>query len=498
MATDQSLSAAEPEELPGGSVDTITDPSVDFDRWYTDVVLKAELADYSGVRGCMVIRPYGYALWENIRNALDSMIQETGHENAYFPIFIPERYLLQEAEHVEGFSPQVAWVTHGGGRQLEQRLAVRPTSEAIIGSVYARYIQSYRDLPVLINQWANVVRWELRTRLFLRTMEFLWQEGHTFHATSVEAEEETARMLEVYCTLSREWLALPVLTGRKSAAEKFAGADYTLAVEAMMRDGFGLQAATSHNLGQNFTRAYAVEFTDRDNLRKHPYSTSWGMSTRIVGALVMAHGDQRGLILPPMVAPVQVVVIPIFRDSAAREQLARQLEPLLAEFKARGIRAKVDWRDQVSPGAKFAEWELKGVPLRLEFGPRDLATEQLTLVDRIDLLRRPIPIQGCVEQVAKLLLDFHHRLHKVALDFRQAHRLEASSLDQARQWLASTPNGGGFVDLCWCGSQSCEGTIDEIAAGVTCRLILEQDGEEQPCVVCATRTRIKATFARSY
>ncbi|MCA1598536.1 MAG: proline--tRNA ligase, partial [Chloroflexi bacterium] len=357
------------------SPQAITRKSENFSEWYIDVVRKAELADYSPVRGCMIIRPYGYALWENVQRALDDMIKATGHQNMYFPLLIPRSFLTKEAEHVEGFAPEVAWVTHAGGEELEEWLAVRPTSETIICSTYANYIQSWRDLPVLVNQWANVMRWEMRTRFFLRTTEFLWQEGHTFHATSEEAVEETDKMLGVYATLAEEWLSIPVIKGRKTNAEKFAGADYTLSIEAMMGDGKALQSGTSHNLGQNFTRAYDILFQDKDLTRKNPWQTSWGLSTRIIGGIIMAHGDESGLILPPRVAPYQVVVVPIFRKDEERAVVAAAIEKVLAELPPE-VRVKVDWREE-TPGYKFNDWELKGVPVRMEVGPKDVQKEQV-------------------------------------------------------------------------------------------------------------------------
>ena len=355
----------------------ITAQSEDFDRWYTDVVRRAELADYSPVRGCMVIRPYGYALWENIQRALDDMIKRTGHENMYFPLFIPESYLQKEADHVEGFDPQVAWVTRGGGKDLEERLAVRPTSETIICSMYADWIHSWRDLPVKINQWCNVVRWEHRTRLFLRTTEFLWQEGHTFHQLDSEAADEVDTMLDCYRELTEDWLGIPVIKGRKTESEKFPGARYTVSIEAMMSDGWALQSGTSHHLGQNFTRAYGIAYSDRENQRQHPFQTSWGLSARTVGAVIMAHGDDMGLILPPKVAPIQVVVVPITRsnDEAGAAVVEEAVAQIERECPA-GVRLRVDRRDGMRPGEKYAHWELRGVPLRVVVGAKDLAAGQ--------------------------------------------------------------------------------------------------------------------------
>src|ERR1700682_867629 len=355
-------------------VEHIARKSVDFAQWYTDVVRKAELADYTPVRGCMVIRPYGYALWENIRDALDAMIKATGHSNMYFPLLIPESLLMKEAEHVEGFAPEVAWVTEGGNQKLEERLAIRATSETIIGTLYKKWIRSHRDLPVLINQWANVMRWEMRTRLFLRTAEFLLQEGHTFHATEAETLEEVDKMLDCYRALHEDWLAIPVIKGRKTEAEKFAGAEYTLSVEALMSDGKALQSGTSHHLGQNFTRAYDITYADRENQRSYPFGTSWGLSTRVIGGVIMCHGDDAGLVMPPRVAPIQVVVVPIYRGDQERETVMGAIEELTtalegARYNDQALRVHVDDRDE-KPGYKFNDWELRGVPLRLENGPR--------------------------------------------------------------------------------------------------------------------------------
>src|ERR1700730_4110157 len=353
----------------------ITPKSEDFDRWYTDVVRRAELADYTPIGGCMVVRPYGWALWEKTRDALDAMIKGTGHENMQFPLFIPESLLAKEAQHVKGFAPEVAWVTHGGNKELEERLAVRPTSETIICTLYRDWLQSWRALPVLINQWCNIVRWEKRTRLFLRTTEFWWQEGHTFHETWAEAADEVAQMLRSYRSLAEDWLGRAVYPGRKTESEKFAGADYTMSIEAIMSDGLALQSGTSHHLGQNFTRAYNITYTGRDNTVQHPFQTSWGLSTRVIGAVIMAHGDDRGLVLPPRVAPVQVVVVPIERsnDPEGTDAVKEACTALQAQLDGR-VRLRVDRREGIRPGEKYAHWELRGVPLRVVVGARDLAS----------------------------------------------------------------------------------------------------------------------------
>src|SRR5262252_8453805 len=380
-------------------VTEITPRSQDFSKWYLDVVRRAELADYSPVKGCMVIRPYGYAIWELIQQALDRRIKASGHVNAYFPLFIPEGLLNKEAEHVEGFAPQVAYVTHGGGELLEEKLVVRPTSEAIIGTMYAKWVQSWRDLPILINQWANVVRWEKVTRPFLRTTEFLWQEGHTLHATEAEAEEETLKMLNVYRSFSEEVLAMPVVWGRKSDTEKFAGAQKTYSIEALMGDGKALQAGTSHNLGQHFATAYEISFLDKNQQRALPWSTSWGTSTRMIGGLIMTHGDDSGLILPPRVAPYQVVIVPIPpRKGDWSEAVLPKARAVADALRAGGVRVHVDDRDTQQPGFKYADWEMRGVPLRLEIGPKDVEKDQCVLVRRDNREKSFVPLASVAER----------------------------------------------------------------------------------------------------
>jgi len=483
-------------------VTTITRQSEDFPTWYTDVVRKAELADYSPVRGSMVIRPYGYALWEHLRDALDGMIKETGHSNVYFPLFIPKSLLDKEAEHVEGFNPQVAWVTHAGGKELDEPLAVRPTSEAIIAAVVKDWIQSYRDLPLLLNLWNNVVRWELRTRLFLRTSEFLWQEGHTFHATEQEAREEAARMLWVYRRLSEEWLAIPVLEGRKTPGERFPGAVDTLSIEALMRDRKALQAGTSHYLGDNFTRAEGIEFLDRDNVRKHPHGTSWGLSTRMVGATVMAHGDDDGLILPPRVAPYHAVVVPIWRrdeERSAVEGAIEHLESLLAgdagSQAGRAVRVHVDRRDDVTPGAKFAHWELRGVPFRIEIGPRDVAAEQAILVRRVDRAKETVPLAALAAELPARLERYQADLFQRALTFRDENTHRVDDYDSFKAVLDEQ---GGFLLAHWCESEACERQISQ-ETGATIRVVpLDGEAEEGICLIDGGRSTQRVVFARAY
>jgi prolyl-tRNA synthetase len=480
----------------GGYVKDITRMSDDFDRWYTDVVRKAELADYTPVRGCMVIRPYGYAIWERLQRAFDDMIKASGHENAYFPLLIPEELFTKEAEHVEGFTPEVAWVTEAGKHgKLDQRLAIRPTSETIIGTIMRRYIHSHRDLPQLINQWCNVLRWEMRTRLFLRTAEFLWQEGHTFHAMAKEAQDEVDLILDCYRQLSEDWMAVPVLTGTKSETEKFAGAVYSKSTEAMMRDGLALQTGTSHFLGQNFSRVFDISFTTAENQRDVCYTTSWGMSTRQIGAVIMAHGDDAGLILPPKLAPVQVVVVPIYRDAAGRELVGEFIETWRRNVEAEGARLRVDWSDD-RPGEKFNRWELKGVPLRLEVGPRDVEARQVTLVDRLTRQKRAVPSIALHEVVRDELVRFQRALFDRAREFRDGHTYEVSTLAELVEHFR---DGTGFVWAPWCGSAECEARVKEATGGVTTRNFdPEARMEGAACLVCDRPAAHRVAFARAY
>src|SRR5438132_1520412 len=407
-------------------VTEITPQSEDFSRWYLDVVRRAELADYSPVKGCMVIRPYGYAIWELIQQSLDRRFKATGHVNAYFPLFIPETLLMKEKEHVEGFAPQVAWVTRGGDEELEEKLIVRPTSEVLVGTMYAKWVQSWRDLPILINQWANVVRWEKVTRPFLRTTEFLWQEGHTAHETEAEAEAETLKILELYKETVETEMAMPVVTGRKSESEKFAGALRTYSIEALMGDGRALQAGTSHNLGQNFAKAFDITFQARDKSVQHVWGTSWGMTTRLVGALVMTHGDDAGLILPPRVAPYQVVIVPIPRGNWQETVLPKARE-LRDRLHAAGVRVTLDSRDSYTPGWKFADWEMRGVPLRIEIGPRDIESASVVIARRDTREKLKASMDGLVETINPLLERMQADLFDRALQFRTEHTQRAST-----------------------------------------------------------------------
>jgi prolyl-tRNA synthetase len=426
-------------------VTEITKQSEDFSRWYLDVVRRAELADYSPVKGCMVIRPYGYAIWELIQQALDRRLKATGHVNAYFPLFIPESLLMKEAEHVEGFAPQVAWVTKGGTEELEEKLVIRPTSEVIFGTMYAKWIQSWRDLPVLINQWANVVRWEKVTRPFLRTTEFLWQEGHTAHETEEEALEETLRILEIYKELSESELAMPVLDGLKSESEKFAGADRTYSIEALMGDGRALQAGTSHHLGQNFARAFDINFQGRDKTLQYAWTTSWGVSTRLIGGVLMAHGDDNGLILPPRVAPYQVVIVPIPRGNWQETVLPKARE-IVAALTAAGIRVMLDDRDAYTPGWKFAEWEMRGVPLRIEIGPRDIQNAQVMTARRDTREKAPVPIDHLPATLQALLDTIQAGLLSRARTFRDEHTTWVETYDEFKAAMEGRP---GFVVAPW-------------------------------------------------
>src|SRR5512134_3272984 len=425
----------------------LTTRAADFSAWYNEIIARAELADYSPVRGCMVIRPNGYAIWEQMQRALDQMFKDTGHQNAYFPLFIPQSFLSKEAEHVEGFAPETAVVTHGGGKLLEEPLVVRPTSETIIYAMYAKWIQSYRDLPMLMNQWANVVRWEMRTRLFLRTAEFLWQEGHTAHATEAEAEEFTLAILKVYRTFAEEWMAMPVLTGRKTDSERFAGALRTYAIEALMQDNRALQAGTSHNLGQNFAKAFDVTFQTAEGGLDHVWSTSWGVSTRLVGALIMTHSDDTGLVCPPRLAQYQVVIVPIYRKDEERQAVLEAGERLRAILWDAGIRAHLDARDGLKPGAKYYEWEARGVPLRLELGPRDLAAGTAMLARRTGG-KEPVPMDGIVARLRGEMDRMQEALLAAARERREAASVRGATREQFLEVMNGT---GGFVYGGWCG-----------------------------------------------
>jgi prolyl-tRNA synthetase len=473
-------------------VGQIADKSQNFSQWYTDVILKTEMVDYAPVRGCMVIRPYGYAIWETMQGLLDARLKASGHSNAYFPLFIPESFLRREAEHFEGFDPEVAWVTHGGGEQLAERLAVRPTSETVICTMYAKWIQSYRDLPVLINQWSNVVRWERSTRPFLRTMEFLWQEGHTVHRTEEEAEEETLRILDIYRDFVETEMAIPVIAGRKTESEKFAGALRTYAIEALMTDGQALQAGTSHNLGQHFAKVFDIKFLDDDGQLKYAWQTSWGVSTRLIGAMVMVHGDERGLAIPPRIAPVQVVIVPILPKASRDEVLAKAA--VLRDVLSKQFRVKLDDREAQTPGWKFNEWELRGVPLRIEIGPRDIAAGTVTMVRRDSGDKQPVALDQVESVVAAELADIQRSMYERALDYRVEHTQDIANQAELEAMIAA---GGGFARAGWCGSADCEARI-KAETGATIRVLAPDDPGEFRCLCCDKPAEHVAYFARAY
>ncbi len=480
------------------SEEKITPRSQDFSAWYNEVVQRAELADYAPVRGCMVIRPYGYALWENIQQELDRRFKATGHKNAYFPLFIPMSFIQKEAEHVEGFSPELAVVTHGGGEKLAEPLVVRPTSETVIGHMFKQWIKSYRDLPLLINQWANVVRWELRPRLFLRTLEFLWQEGHTAHATEAEAEEETLRMLNTYVDFAHNEAAIPVIAGRKSESEKFAGALRSYTIEAMMGDKRALQSGTSHNLGQNFAKAFEIQYLDKNNQLQYCWTTSWGMSTRMVGAIIMAHGDDQGLILPPRLAPIQTVVVPIWR-SGNQDEKAKVLEGLELVKRALGerVRLEIDAREEYSPGWRFNEWELRGVPLRIEIGPKDMQKNQVVLVRRDTKEKLFVPQEQLVEKVQVLLSEIQQDLFARAKRFRDENTVELSDYEKFKAFMEGE-GSRGFVRAYWCGARECEAQIKAETKATTRCIPFEQSGRSGQCIRCGKEAKEQAIFAKAY
>jgi prolyl-tRNA synthetase len=494
VMAEQTVRKGQDKEKKDALVTEITPQSEDFSRWYLDVVRRAELADYTPVKGCMAIRPYGYAIWELIQQGLDRRFKETGHVNAYFPLFIPESLLMREAEHVEGFAPQVAWVTRGGDEELEERLVVRPTSEAIIGTMYSKWIKSWRDLPVLINQWANVVRWEKVTRPFLRTTEFLWQEGHTAHETEGEAQDETMRILALYKEFVETELAMPVIDGLKSDSEKFAGASRTYSIEALMGDGRALQAGTSHNLGQNFARAFEIQFQGRDKSLQHAWTTSWGVSTRLIGGVIMTHGDDSGLILPPRVAPHQVVIVPIARGNWQETVLpiARTIE---ADLVRHGVRVMLDDRDAYTPGWKFAEWEMRGVPVRLEIGPKDIEKSQVMLARRDTREKLPTPMDGLSAGIVGLLETIQKNLYARAVTFREEHTQRVSSYDQFKSLMEGRP---GFVIAGWCGSADCEAQIKTETQATLRNIPFGAERVAGTCVKCGRAAEGEAWFAKAY
>jgi prolyl-tRNA synthetase len=487
----------------------ITTREQDYSQWYNDLVIKGSLADYSAVRGCMVIKPYGFALWENMRDALDKMFKDTGHVNAYFPLFIPKSFLSKEAAHVEGFAKECAVVTHyrlkkdpnGEGvivdpeAKLEEELIVRPTSETIIWNTYKDWIQSYRDLPLLINQWANVVRWEMRTRLFLRTAEFLWQEGHTAHATREEAVEEAEKMLEVYATFVEEFMALPVIRGVKTESERFAGAETTYCIEALMQDGKALQAGTSHFLGQNFAKAFDVKFSNRENQLEYVWATSWGVSTRLVGALVMAHSDDQGLILPPKIAPLQVVIVPIYKGDEQKTLIDKKAKEIMDNLKNLGVRVKYDDNDNNRPGWKFAEYELKGVPVRLALGARDLEKNVVEVARRDTKEKKVVGLDGIAQYVDGLLLDIQHNMFRKAKAYQLEHVTPANTWEEFEKLLDEK---GGFISAHWDGTAGTEDTIKEKTKATIRCIPLSNEQEQGKCILSGKPSVQRVLFARAY
>jgi prolyl-tRNA synthetase len=470
--------------------------SEDFSEWYNQLVLRAELADYAPVRGCMIVRPYGWAMWENVTAQLDRRFKATGHVNAAFPLLIPQSFISKEQSHVAGFSPELAVVTHGGGEKLEEPLVIRPTSETIIGWAYAKWIQSYRDLPVLINQWNSVVRWELRTKLFLRTLEFFWQEGHTAHATFEEAEAETRQMLDIYTDFAVNEAAIPVIPGKKSQSERFAGADATYSIEAMMGDGKALQAGTSHNLGQNFAKAFEIKYLDREGALQHCWTTSWGLSTRFIGAIIMVHGDDQGLILPPRLAPYQVVMVPIFKTDEEKALVFEAAKKIKEQLVKADVRVKVDEREGQSPGFKFNDWEMRGVPLRMEIGPKDVAKGSVVLARRDKPGKEGktfVSQEGIAGSVQEALVVIQKALFDRALAFRNTHTFEPKRLEELKSVVEQ-----GFARSRWCGESRCEEQIKE-ATKATLRCIpLEQPGGTGPCVNCGQPSKEVAIFGKAY
>ncbi len=471
-------------------VQHITPRDVDFSQWYTDVVLKCDLMDYTPVRGCMALKPYGYGIWELIQAEMDARFKATGHKHVAMPMLIPESLLLKEADHVEGFAPEVAWVTQGGGEVLPERLAIRPTSETIFCTMYAKWVQSWRDLPMKYNQWCSVMRWEKSTRPFLRTAEFWWQEGHTVHATAEEAQEETLTMLGVYQEFCENVLSVPVYSGQKSDKEKFAGARATYSVEAMMQDGKALQAGTSHNFGTNFSEPFEIQFLDKDGTLKFAHETSWGTSTRMIGAVIMTHGDERGLKLPPKIAPIQVVILPI---AAHKGGVNEACADIAAKLKSAGLRIELDDREGYSAGWKFNEWEMKGVPLRLEVGPRDLEAGQVTAVRRDTYEKLQLPLEGLTEKVAALLADIQRNMYEIARAFQQAHTKVVHSMQELGE-----QDNGGYAKPMWCGERACEDAIKEQFSATSRNMPFDQTPVGDTCVCCGKKADKVMYFAKAY
>lgn len=474
-------------------VQEITPQSENFSQWYLDVIKKADLMSYSPVRGCIVFRPEGYEIWENMQQELDTRFKATGHRNAYFPLFIPESFFQKEKEHVEGFNPELPWVTEAGGEKLEERLAIRPTSETMVGHMYAEWINSYRDLPLLINQWCNVVRWEKRTLPFLRTSEFLWQEGHTAHESEEEARQETMQMLEIYRDFAENTLAIPVIVGQKTPSEKFAGAEETYSIEAMMKDGKAVQAGTSHYMGTNFAVAFDIQYLNRENKHQYVHTTSWGASTRLIGSMIMVHGDDRGLVLPPKVAPTQVIMIPI-GPPKTREQVLARTDELYEELKQAGIRVRVDDRDQ-SPGWKFNEYEMRGVPIRLELGPRDMENGVVVLVSRVSGEKKTVKQENLATEVKQLLTEIHDQMYQRAKAFLDEHLFTVDTLDEFKQLLEKNR---GFALAGWCGSAACETKVKEEVGATSRNIPLSPPVRKDTCLVCGQAAAHTVVFGKSY
>ncbi len=472
----------------------VTSQSKDYAKWYTDVVQKAELADYAPVKGCMIIRPYGYALWENIKSNLDKMFKDTGHVNAYFPLLIPEEFIKREAEHVEGFAPEVAVVTHAGGKKLEKPYVLRPTSETIIWSAYKKWINSYRDLPLLINQWANVIRWEMRTRLFLRTTEFLWQEGHTAHETAEEAKAEAIKMINVYKKLAEEYLAMPVYVGTKTENEKFPGAVETYSIEALVGDKKALQSGTSHYLGQNFAKAFDVKFQNKSNEQEYVYASSWGVSTRLVGGIIMTHGDDKGLILPPKIAPHQIVIIPIYRDDSDKNKVMNLWKKIETTLKEKNIRFKFDNREELTPGFKFNEWEMKGVPVRVEIGPRDADRNGVVTVRRDNREKKFPSLEEFLENITNLLDTIQKDMFSKQLKFREENTFDITNYDELKEVVEK----GGYARTFWAGDSELEDKIkDETKATIRCELF-EKTKESGKCFYTGKDSEVQVIISKAY
>ncbi|MBU3176958.1 proline--tRNA ligase [Clostridium estertheticum] len=471
-------------------VESITSMEEDFAKWYTDIVKKAELADYASVRGCMVIRPYGYAIWENIQKILDQMFKDTGHENVYMPMFIPESLLEKEKDHVKGFAPEVAWVTHGGNELLAERLCVRPTSETLFCDHYSKIIQSYNDLPKLYNQWCSVVRWEKTTRPFLRSSEFLWQEGHTAHATEEEAKEETLKMLNIYAKFCEETLAIPVIKGKKTEKEKFAGANETYTIESLMHDGKALQCGTSHNFGDGFAKAFSIQYSDKTGKLAYVHQTSWGMSTRLIGALIMVHGDDNGLILPPAIAPIQLMIVPVAQHKEGVIEKATELKNMLSKV----ARVKIDISDKM-PGWKFSEYEMKGVPLRLEVGPKDIENNQVVLVRRDTREKLFVPMDDLESKIPELLIDIQKSLFEKARDAQNIRTFSAKTVEELKEILDKTL---GFVNAPWCGDLACEEKVKEVAGASSRCMPFDQPEDAGVCLCCGKPAKANVIWGRAY